>query len=109
MVAVFSCDITTTEDSENVIASDKNFQFEVYKSGPYDFVMTSLQGDSIILKISNLDCKPTDFFKDRSRYFFTCLENNNEKTIWEIEEDLGRIMQLDLRENDLEEFEKLKK
>ena len=101
--------MTTTEESENVIASDKYVQFELYKPGPFDLVMTSRQGDSTILKISDLDCRPTDFFKDGSRYFFTCIDNDNEKTIWEIEEDLERVMQLDLRGNDLEDLEKLKK
>ena len=103
-----SCVMTFSEESENVKARDQLVQFEVHKTGPYDLVMISLQGDSTILKITDLNCMPTAFYKDGSIYFFMCI-GNNEKTIWEIEEDLGRVMQVELQENDLKEFEKLKK
>lgn len=96
------------EETTILTVSDEIVEFKTLNSEPYDLVMNSLEGDSTILKISDLDCKPINFYKDGLRYFFTCLDNENQKTIWEIETELGRAMQLDLIENDLEDFEKLK-
>ncbi len=106
-LTVISCSASRTEKESNIVANDNLVQFEVSGSGPYKLVLTDLEGDSIILEITNIDCRPSDFFKNQSRYFFTCSENETAKTTWEVETELQRVMQLDLRESDLKEFEKL--
>ncbi len=101
---ITSCGSTTDKETN----TNNNVKFEVQGSGPYKLTMRNTLTDSVILEVLNLDCKPLEFYKQERRYLLLCKENDGQNTIWEVEEDLKRIMQLDLNESDLKGLEKFK-
>ena len=89
---------------DQVIAQDKNIQFILKRSDTFSLIMQDAKTGYIILEIPDLDCKPDRFYENQGRYYFLCLGNKNQFTVWEIEEEFGRVLLLDLNSEDLKKY-----
>lgn len=80
---------------------EKNrFLFSNYESDLSGFSVFDLNGDSLMFEIRDIEQTPISFHKAfGERYFFNAIDDDLQHTFWEIEFDLGRIMQVDLDTN----------
>ncbi len=92
-----------------VIGIDNNLEFSINTSKPINFTIRDRIADTLILKVSPMECIPHTIYKHSGRYIFQCKNSSLAQEIWEVEFDLERTMQLDLWESDLDSITKLRK
>ncbi|BDD08324.1 hypothetical protein FUAX_07560 [Fulvitalea axinellae] len=68
-----------------------------------------LKSDSLIISITNHEDSPVSVYRDaKNRIFINCVNKESENnSIWEVELDMERIMQVDFDAKSLEEMDKL--
>jgi len=84
--------------------------FTGYESDLSGFAVFDLKTDSSLFKMEDLDERPISFHKNfGNRYFISCINDlTGKKSIWEIEIDLERIMQVELNNTDINSKNELK-
>jgi hypothetical protein len=85
------------------IDSETGILFSIYDSDLSGLSVFDLNNDQEIFKIIDIEDRPQEFYKyPNSRFLFsTTNDETGIQSIWEIEVELDRIMQLDLTVNDV--------
>lgn len=87
---------------ENFYDSTADLLFTIYESDMPGFAVFDLKADTMMLTMEGTEEQPISMHKDEGRYFMIGIsQENDDKSIWEFEFDMGRIMQVDLDENNI--------
>lgn len=92
---------------KNFYDPKKGLMFTIYKSDLNGFAVFDLKTDSLTFEMQEIEDEPLSFHRDfDDRYFISCFNVDGDSTesefaIWEIEFELGRIMQVDLDTNQI--------
>ena len=85
---------------KNYYDSESNLLFTQYYSDLSGFAVFNLKSDSLVLEMSDIEDEPISFHKAFGERYFILSSNyeadESKTSIWEIELDLERIMQVDL-------------
>jgi hypothetical protein len=83
--------------------STSGLLFSIYDSDLSGLTVFDLNDDKEIFKITDIEDRPQEFYKyPNNRFLFSAINDESEiKSIWEIEFELDRIMQLDLTTQDV--------
>jgi hypothetical protein len=85
---------------ENFFDSESKLLLTIYESDLSGFTIFDMTSDSTLLEMTEIEDRPISFHKAfGERYFILCLNDEpdeNDNSIWEIELELERIMQVDL-------------
>ena len=85
---------------ETYLDADANLLFTIYGSELNGFAVFDLTTDSLMFEAKEFIHTPISFHKlNHNRYFMMCYNDNPdefEKSIWEFEFDLDRIMQVEM-------------
>jgi len=85
---------------ENYFDSESKLLFTIYDSDLSGFGVFDLTSDSTLLEMTDIEDRPISFHKAFGERYFILSSNDetdeNDKSIWEIEFELERIMQVDL-------------
>ncbi len=95
---------------ENYLDEKSKLLFTIYHSDLSGFAVFDLKTDSTLLTMEDIDERPMVFHKNfGNRYFISCInDGTNSKSVWEIEIDLERIMQVELNDTDINSENELK-
>lgn len=97
---------------ENYFDSESKLLFTIYESDLSGFAVFDLGSDSILLEMPEIEDRPISFHKDFGERYFILSSNDetdeNDKSIWEIELELERIMRVDLDTSQINESNILK-
>ena len=79
----------------------------IYDSDLSEFSLYDLKNDSLIFDSGEIEKRPKEFYSEGQRYFGLFVDDETgTESVWEIEYDMDRIMQLDLVKSDLNGYEK---
>lgn len=97
---------------ENYYDKEMELLFTIYESDFSGFAVFNLYNDSRLMNMPEIEDRPISFHKDfNERYFILC-ENEgvgeSDKSVWEIEFELDRIMQVELDTNQINKSNILK-
>lgn len=95
---------------ENYLDEESELLFTIYESDLSGFAVFDLKTDSILLTMTDINERPMKFHKNfGNKYFMSCINDETDiKSIWDIEFELERIMQVDLDETDINSENELK-
>lgn len=101
--------ISTFPGGTNALSSDSNLIFSFHDSDISGLTIYNLETDSLIMIINEMEVYPHYVFESKPNFFqLLCEEHEKEvKSVWDVEIDLSRIMQLDLNEEDLDMSKRL--
>lgn len=89
---------------ENFYDSEAKMLFTLYESDLSGLAVFSLENDSLIFEMPQINEQPVSFHKAfGKRYFVIAFDENSEKVYMEIEFDLERLMYVDLNAENLNE------
>lgn len=95
-----SGEISNIIGGKNYYDSESNLLFTQYYSDLSGFAVFNLKSDSLVLEMSDIEDEPISFHKAFGERYFILSSNyetdESKSSIWEIEFDLERIMQVDL-------------
>jgi hypothetical protein len=85
------------------VSVDNALLFSIYNSDLAGFSVFDLNEDKEIFKMIDIDDRPREFYKySNNRFLYKATNDETEnESIWEIEFDMDRIMQLDLTVDDV--------
>jgi hypothetical protein len=90
---------------ENYVDSASKLLFTIYDSDVSGFAVFNLTSDSTLLEMSEIEDRPISFHKAFGERYFMLSSNDEteerDKSVWEIEFELERIMQVDLDTNQI--------
>ncbi len=83
--------------------TENGLLFSIYDSDISGFSVFDLNNDKTIFEMTDIEDRPYEFYKfSNNRYIYKANnDESNSESIWEIEFDMDRIMQLDLTDEDL--------
>lgn len=97
---------------KNYYDSKSQLLFTIYDSDLNGFAVFNLASDSTLLEMTDIEARPISFHKAfGERYFMLCSKNQTDEkvqSIWEIEFESERIMQVDLDSSQINESNILK-
>jgi hypothetical protein len=95
---------------DNYLDEESELLFAIYESDLSGFSVFDLKTDSTLLTMEDIDERPMRFHKNfGNRYFISCINDETDnKSVWEIEIDLERIMQVELNDTDINSENQLK-
>lgn len=97
---------------ENYFDSESKLLFTIYDSDLSGFGVFDLTSDSTLLEMADIEDRPISFHKAFGERYFILSSNDetdeNDKSIWEIELELERIMRVDLDTSQINESNILK-
>ncbi|AZQ64719.1 hypothetical protein EI427_21075 [Flammeovirga pectinis] len=85
------------------VDNDNGLLFSIYNSDLAGFSIFDLNKDKEIFKMTDIEDRPQEFYKYSNNRFLYKASNDetDNESIWEIEFEMDRIMQLDLRTDDV--------
>lgn len=93
----------------NYYDPESKMLFTTYDSDLNGLAVFNLSSDSTLIELSELKDRPISFYKAfGKRYFVLCSNEQGTKTLWEVELELGRIMQVDIDPESLDQANLLK-
>jgi len=96
---------------EHYLDTESKLLFTSYESDVGGCAVFDLKTNSTLLKMYDIEDRPWSFHKEfKDRYFMTCVnDNNDERSIWELELDRGTIKKVDLNDSEINSKNVLKK
>lgn len=97
---------------DNYYDKESKLLFTIYESDLSGFAVFDLNSDSTLIEMQDIEDRPISFHKEFGQRYFILSSNDetdeNNKSVWEIEFDLNRIMQVDLDTTQINQYNLLK-